>query len=211
MKQNLEVGETFNPYNVWNAIFQIRSSIYEGKEIIVLSDQCGIPMDRKEMIELKEAIEQTISFLSDEQMKRMRQLLIFENDERYYWELYDRTPDGIPYKSYMDARRRERDERITSQLRQPSRPISSPGFIYILFGNGVYKIGKTKNPKQRKTWLDIKLPFAVEIHHLIKTNNMIACEYLFHDRYNQKRINGEWFNLTAEDVAEIKLVEQMDF
>jgi len=84
-----------------------------------------------------------------------------------------------------------------------------PGYIYLLQGVGVYKIGRTKSPKRRYSTLSVKLPFDVKIVHLIKTNDMASAEKYLHDKYQQKRVRGEWFKLSDSDIKETRQIESM--
>jgi hypothetical protein len=45
------------------------------------------------------------------------------------------------------------------------------------------------------------LPFKVQLVHALRTNDISRCEWHFHDYFKSRRINGEWFNLTDEDLA----------
>lgn len=85
---------------------------------------------------------------------------------------------------------------------------SRRGFVYLLKSpSGAYKIGRTKNPKDRKRTFNVKLPFEIEFISLIKTPNMVNLERQLHDRFSRKHIDGEWFNLNEKDVQYIKSLE----
>ena len=93
---------------------------------------------------------------------------------------------------------------IQRQGWQPLPP-RNPGFVYLLQSpTSAYKIGRTKNPDDRLKTFGVKLPFEVEYVCLIKTADMGALEAELHGYFADKRINGEWFNLTPDDVAQIK-------
>jgi hypothetical protein len=80
-----------------------------------------------------------------------------------------------------------------------------PGFVYLLKSSeGYYKIGKTKDPKNRMKTFGLKLPMHVEYICLIESDDMGELETMLHIDYQSKRINGEWFDLTPEDVEYIK-------
>jgi hypothetical protein len=88
---------------------------------------------------------------------------------------------------------------------QSSGSTPTPGYVYLLQSDtGHYKIGRAKTPDKRIKTFGIKLPFKVEYLAVIKTPDMIALEKQLHERYEQKRINGEWFDLLPEDVDYIK-------
>lgn len=77
------------------------------------------------------------------------------------------------------------------------------GFIYIYGGSGMYKIGKTKNVKVRVRSF-LTLPFKASLIHTIEATDARAAELHYHERYKDKRTNGEWFNLSDEDIEALK-------
>lgn len=79
-----------------------------------------------------------------------------------------------------------------------------PGFVYLLGGHeGFFKIGKTKNIKQRLNAFT-KLPFEVELICSIPSASMSALEERLHRKFAKLRANGEWFRLEPGDVEYIK-------
>lgn len=86
------------------------------------------------------------------------------------------------------------------------------GYIYIIRAvtpQNHYKIGLSKEPVTRIETMGVKLPFPIEALHLIPTNDMFSAERLLHSRYDEKRVNGEWFALSDDDVAEICQIDQL--
>jgi hypothetical protein len=75
------------------------------------------------------------------------------------------------------------------------------GYVYLIRSEHGYKIGKTKNLNQRLSTFGLKLPFPIELVHALRSNDITRCEWHFHDRFKRKRINGEWFRLTEEDIV----------
>lgn len=83
--------------------------------------------------------------------------------------------------------------------------IDLSGYVYlILASTGHYKIGRTKSYKDRMKLFGVQLPFTFEFIHVIQTEDMYTLESKLHERFASKRVNGEWFSLTDEDVAYIK-------
>lgn len=78
------------------------------------------------------------------------------------------------------------------------------GYVYILGGAGYYKIGLSKDPKQRISSFAPKLPFDTEIVHIIKTNDMYRLESELHAKFSGKRSNGEWFELDESELEQIR-------
>lgn len=87
----------------------------------------------------------------------------------------------------------------------PVKRRNTAGWVYLLHSvDGLYKIGRTIDPNNRLRTFSVKLPFDVKYDHLIKCNDMYALETRLHHKYADKRIKGEWFNLSPEDVEYIK-------
>ena len=84
------------------------------------------------------------------------------------------------------------------------------GFVYLLKSNtGHWKIGRATDPNNRLKTFGIQLPFEVEFEHLIPTDNMAEAEQMLHDHFASKRLRGEWFDLSPEDVAYIKAIQRI--
>lgn len=88
----------------------------------------------------------------------------------------------------------------------PHSTHSRAGFVYI-FGcteTGYYKIGCGNTPNSRmKDYERAKLPFPVEMLHTIPADDKERAEAELHRLYREQRTNGEWFKLTADDLARI--------
>ena len=81
----------------------------------------------------------------------------------------------------------------------------SPGYVYILQSDtGPYKIGRSNNPKSRIKTFGVQLPFEVEYLAVIPSDDYVGLETELHVQYEDKRVNGEWFDLSPEDVAHIQ-------
>lgn len=82
----------------------------------------------------------------------------------------------------------------------------APGYVYFVQEhlNGSFKIGKTKHIDRRMNLFKVKLPFENELIFLIKSGNHHQTEVAFHKHFAHKRLEGEWFALTREDMTWIK-------
>lgn len=82
--------------------------------------------------------------------------------------------------------------------------LSKKGFIYVLKCGPHYKIGLSQNIDKRIEQLSVTPPFDVELIHTIETDDMYNLESFLHDRFSEKRKNGEWFELDKADIEYIK-------
>lgn len=81
---------------------------------------------------------------------------------------------------------------------------SLQGYVYLLKGGDYCKIGRSNNPDRRLEEISPQLPFSVELICMVATNDMYKLEARLHQRYADKRANGEWFRLDGEDITCIK-------
>jgi len=77
------------------------------------------------------------------------------------------------------------------------------GYIYVYRDSDLYKIGKTLNIKDRNKKYTTENPRAIMIHsYMIK--NYDREERRLHEKFKDKRIRWEWFELNEEDILYIK-------
>lgn len=95
----------------------------------------------------------------------------------------------------------------TPSLRSPGSGgfgTAIPGFVYVIKSPYGYKIGKTVNMKERTRLFGVKLPFPISIEHYAYFDDYSLAESEFHRTFHTKRLEGEWFDLNAQDLAQIK-------
>jgi hypothetical protein len=85
------------------------------------------------------------------------------------------------------------------------------GYVYLVQSvTGYYKIGRAKDPRKRTKTFGVKLPFEIELAHIIACADYLQAESYLHEKFADKRANGEWFLLSEGDVVYIKSLERLD-
>ena len=73
--------------------------------------------------------------------------------------------------------------------------------MYLLKSGHFYKIGRSNAVGRRERELAIQLPEKAIVVHSIKTDDPPGIEAYWHRRFEARRKNGEWFDLSPQDVA----------
>ena len=82
---------------------------------------------------------------------------------------------------------------------EPARQIA--GAVYLLRHGRSYKIGCSRMVEHRVRELQQSLPERAKLVHAISTDDPHGVEAYWHRRFAPKRQRGEWFRLSADDVA----------
>ncbi len=78
------------------------------------------------------------------------------------------------------------------------------GYTYLISNNRAYKIGiTTTTVTKRIAELQTGSSSKIEISGYSYNKDALAMEQLLHNKYASKRMEGEWFDLTNDDVASI--------
>ena len=75
-------------------------------------------------------------------------------------------------------------------------------YVYLIsdYNSYSYKIGISNNPEKRLKSLQTGNEKNLKIIHKILCENYSDVERALHNKYSFSKINGEWFELTQEDI-----------
>jgi hypothetical protein len=81
---------------------------------------------------------------------------------------------------------------------------SEIGHVYLLKHDKVYKIGRSTDASRRYKEIRAQMPYETEEIHVIETDDPAGIEAYWHNRFRDKRLKGEWFELSVSDVKVFK-------
>ena len=124
--------------------------------------------------------------------------------ENTYWKHFCRKTDLLRrLKMWAE----ESPERAHVAKLLPDAPDDEPelprdsGAVYLLRWGQIFKIGCSRNPDHRTTVIARGMPRSTRLVHVIATDDPYGVEAYWHRRFADRRIGGEWFRLSADEVA----------
>ncbi|MCD4776924.1 MAG: GIY-YIG nuclease family protein [Candidatus Aegiribacteria sp.] len=91
---------------------------------------------------------------------------------------------------------------IEERYTDPSKRVT--GYVYLAKYGTDYKIGRSNDVARRRREISLLLPRELEHIHTIETDDPEGIERYWHRRFEDRRVRGEWFCLTRQDVAAFK-------
>jgi hypothetical protein len=88
-------------------------------------------------------------------------------------------------------------EKLAAQGKQWAPIVEPGGYVYIVKSGDLYKIGKTISLRKRMASLNVGKP---RIIRAVRVADYSLVEKLLHVMFADKRVTGEWFKLSADDV-----------
>lgn len=78
------------------------------------------------------------------------------------------------------------------------------GHVYLLKHGKAYKIGRSSDASRRYKDIKTQMPYKTQEIHVIETDDPVGIEAYWHNRFKDKRLEGEWFELSATDIKTFK-------
>ncbi|ORJ52611.1 GIY-YIG nuclease family protein [Mycobacterium simiae] len=116
-------------------------------------------------------------------------------------EFIERTPEFADIAATLPALADDEVPKLTDDA-DGAQPV--PGYVYLVKSGKFHKIGRSNDHGRRTYEIGLQLPDKLEVVHTIETDDAIGIERYWHERFRDRRRNGEWFALTKADIAAFK-------
>ncbi|POX88278.1 hypothetical protein C3477_29365 [Mycobacterium kansasii] len=119
-------------------------------------------------------------------------------------DFIERTPEFADVASLLPV---VADEPVAESAEADDDPDAAqpvPGYVYLVRSGKFHKIGRSNDHGRRAYEIGLQLPEKLEVVHTIETDDAVGIERYWHERFRDRRRNGEWFVLTKADVAAFK-------
>lgn len=94
------------------------------------------------------------------------------------------------------------------QSKLASQPRDDTDYVYLIrMGRQlIFKIGKSNDPAGRMMSLQTASPYKLKLEHVFEADNASAAEESLHAFFQNKRLKGEWFRLTEDELQTLQSV-----
>lgn len=100
----------------------------------------------------------------------------------------------------------ECDSEKPDETDEPAESVAAQalGVVYLVRSGRYHKIGRSNDVGRRSYEIGLQLPEKHAIVHSFETDDPAGIERYWHERFKDRRQNGEWFLLSKADVAAFK-------
>lgn len=115
--------------------------------------------------------------------------------------VHDFDPKSTPYcRHHKDPRKRISAEEAFSI--RAGKTQGSKGFVYLLKAAGTsrFKVGLSIEPSGRALTIGRQSPFPIEVVTCYGVDDMRSEEQMWHKKFEDSRVFGEWFELSLSQV-----------
>lgn len=202
---DLPIKESYLPFE-YTRILHFQCSVLK---IELLIYKHGFWCDFIEILEIGDRLYFNSNSIQNVPIKNVFPFLFADNNQAIlvddiFWINVNLADNYLDYSIIQDYLRLNDSEFGTKNLNP--KPSNNDIKTYIIFeeNTGYYKIGKSKQPKIREKTLRSEKPNIKMI--LVCDKNI---ESYLHKKYKDKRIRGEWFDLSSDEILDI--IEKYNF
>lgn len=95
-------------------------------------------------------------------------------------------------------------ESVPASLPDSDERSIAVGYVYLMRFGKYHKVGRSNSVGRREYELGTKLPEELVTVHSIKTDDPVGIERYWHQRFAEKRREGEWFELNSAEIQAFK-------
>lgn len=108
-------------------------------------------------------------------------------------------------EEYIEEHNKERAVQLETPITYEPKKNEKEGVVYFLRAdNGLTKIGETKDLETRLKAISGSLLNETELLLYIESEDVRKLEEMFHEQFKDKRVKGEWFDLSDSDIWNVK-------
>lgn len=189
---------------------QLSGKLY-GDFSILESSYDTTDKEHRALVVHAESLKLTLAYIEKEIVNRITKLRLVGQRLREIRPAAEDCADWT-YKTraHVEMEKRSKEQKqITGS--KPNGNGFKKGYVYLISSpDGHFKIGRTKDVPNRSNTLGVQLPFPIEVIHSIPVTDMVWAERHLHERFQEKRANGEWFKLEEADVEWIKCLTTLE-